>query len=560
MLALTRAVPPPRNILWTPRPDRQMSAARIESRPVQVTLIKGQSAQPSPNPFVHVEKNLASLGFFTPSTKKIKGTKKKTIFFSREIQGKKAELRAVILPSAEYGLPITADQDKYLALLKIIGDIRQREGHIMNPVGFTSAEMLRILGLKVQAGKNYEDVAEWAKRMTLTGISSENVVYLAGKKIWASDTFHVFERFVSFGKEMPDGTIADKNYVWLSEWQLENINNNYLLPIDLETYKQLKSYIAKALVPLLQIWLYATRGEGCFEKRYEDLCQIMNIRQYPQLSRIKEKLEPGIKELVAHGYLSHWSIRDCKVGGYKIVFYHGDKFHRDQRARLTQRGQAALAQQPSIAACLQQPSEALSIDDQLLAELTRRGVSERTARDLLTNLSIGQHVMDQLEWGDFQIQAAPRGKFYNPAGLYIRLIRENIIPPATFETSRRRKLRETQEQAWRQEREDKARLELAYLEYRDQTIENYIRKNYSKEFYAKCVGQKRLELLTQEKSLAARWDDATLTRCAEKRLRADIAGRIPIHSFQEFYEANCGKDTKVEEPLPGLVSTQLPRT
>jgi hypothetical protein len=534
-----------------------MTSARIESRPVQVTLIKGQSEQS--NPFVHVEKNLASLGFFTPSTKKIKGTKKKTILFRREIQGKRAELRAVILPSAEYGLPITADQDKYLALLKIIGDIRQREGHIMNPVGFTSAEILRILGLKVQAGKNYDDVAEWAKRMTLTGISSEGVVYLAGKKIWASDTFHVFERFVSFGKEMPDGSIADKNYVWLSEWQLENINNNYLLPIDIETYKQLRSYIAKALVPLLQIWLYATRGEGCFEKRYEDLCQIMNIRQYPQLSRIKEKLEPCIKELVAHGYLSHWSIRHCKVGGYKIAFYHGDKFHRDQRSRLTQRGQAAFAQQPGIAAGLQQPIEASAIDDQLLAE-TRRGVSERTARDLLTNLAVGQDVMDQLEWGDFQIREAPRGKFYNPAGLYIRLVRENITPPPKFETSRRRKLREAHDQAWRQEREEKARLELAYLEYRDQTIEDYIRKNYSKEFYAKCVGGKKHELLTQERSLAARWDDAMLTRCAEKRLRADIAGRIPIHSFEEFYEANRCKDTKVEELLPGRVVTQLPGT
>ena len=49
---------------------------------------------------------------------------------------------------------------------------------------------------------------------------------------------------------MPDGTIADANYVWLSEWQLENINQNFLLPIDLFTYRQLKNHIAKALVPL----------------------------------------------------------------------------------------------------------------------------------------------------------------------------------------------------------------------------------------------------------------------------------------------------------------------
>ena len=53
------------------------------------------------------------------------------------------------------------------------------------------------------------------------------------------------------GSELPDGRSADRNYVWLSDWQLENINNNYLLPIDFDTYRRLKNHIAKALVPLL---------------------------------------------------------------------------------------------------------------------------------------------------------------------------------------------------------------------------------------------------------------------------------------------------------------------
>ena len=62
---------------------------------------------------------------------------------------------------------------------------------------------------------------------------------------------------VSVGKEIEDGTIADANYVWLSAWQLENINNKFLIPIDLEAYRELKNHISKALVPLLQIWLYS---------------------------------------------------------------------------------------------------------------------------------------------------------------------------------------------------------------------------------------------------------------------------------------------------------------
>ena len=86
----------------------------------------------------------------------------------------------------------------------------------------------------------------------LVKIISEGAVYLAGKKRWVKDRFHVFERAVSFGKELEPGVVADRNYIWFSDWQLENINNNYLIPVDLETYRQLRNHIAKTLVPLLQ--------------------------------------------------------------------------------------------------------------------------------------------------------------------------------------------------------------------------------------------------------------------------------------------------------------------
>src|SRR5436309_1071706 len=41
--------------------------------------------------FVKVEKNLASLGFFTPSSKRIRDAKAKTITFIKVIDGKKVE-------------------------------------------------------------------------------------------------------------------------------------------------------------------------------------------------------------------------------------------------------------------------------------------------------------------------------------------------------------------------------------------------------------------------------------------------------------------------------------
>ena len=220
-----------------------------------------------PQEFVKIEKNLNTLGFFTPAKHRGAKSREKVVFFRRELNGKTIEAQATILPSAKYGLPTTADLDKYLAFHKLLEQRRNRVGEISNPVGFTSTQLLTVLGIK-DAGNNYQDIHEWLQRMTLTGINSKGIVYMARRKTWVSDTFHVFDRVVTMGSTLPDGTVADQNYVWLSDWQLENINSNYLLPIDLDTYRKLRNQIAKILVPLLQVWLYASRAEGRFEKRY----------------------------------------------------------------------------------------------------------------------------------------------------------------------------------------------------------------------------------------------------------------------------------------------------
>ena len=287
--------------------------------------------------FVKAEKNLTALGFFTPSSKTIRGEKAKVVRFSRVVDGQRVQASVTIVPASLYGLPVTADQDKYLALQKLIHDRRRGSEEIRNPVGFTSAELLRMLGRQVRAGKNYDEIAEWMRRMTATTIVSEGTVFLAGRNAWASDTFHVFERAVSFGKELPDGSVADRNYVWLSDWQLENINHSHLLPVDFDTYRLLKNHIAKVLVPLLQIWLYASAREGVFEKRYEELCQHLSIQQYAYLSQIRQTLGPALDELVAHGYLAAWRIEGADGNGYKLVMEHGPKYYQDRRIRSGQK-------------------------------------------------------------------------------------------------------------------------------------------------------------------------------------------------------------------------------
>lgn len=493
-----------------------------------------------PPEFVKVEKNLASLGFFTPSSKRLRNAQEKTFTITTVENGQRIELKGSIIPSAKYGLPITADQDKWIALCKILSDIIRKEGRVTNPVSFTSAEILRLLHKHRHSGKNYREIEEWLDVLFSTTIFSEGVVYLAGEKRRGKDRYRVFDRAVSFGKELSDGKVADKNYVWFSDWQLQNINNNHLLPIDLEAYRGLKNHIAKAFVPLLQIWLYATRNEGVFEKRYDELCSFLNIQRYPYRSQIVRTLGPSLDELKRFGYLSDWQIESTSDDeGYKVVFHHGEKFHRDRNARL-KRGTATNPKSdgipdprsdgpaPSRALPSAQmiPPVAPSFDPQLVGEFTRRGITERKANELLAILKPGQDVLAQLELID-GIVAHPANQVKNPPGFYVRLIEANTPIPDGFETAAKRKLREEREAKERERRaaaDARQEQEWEYEAYRDTEIDRYIAAN-----------QAAFEALKEAKWKEDRERHSFATESmARLEARYEMAKQVTFLTFEEF--------------------------
>jgi hypothetical protein len=468
-----------------------------------------------PQDFVKIEKNLNTLGFFTPAKHRGAKSREKVVFFRRELNGKTIEAHATILPSAKYGLPTTADLDKYLAFHRLLEQMRNRVGEISNPVGFTSTQLLTVLGIK-DAGNNYQDIHEWLQRMTLTGINSKGVVYMARRKTWLSDTFHVFDRVVTMGSSLPDGTIAEKNYVWLSDWQLENINSNYLLPIDLETYRKLRNQIAKILVPLLQVWLYASRAEGRFEKRYPELCEILDIVCHKHLSLVRRQLEPSLAELTEHGYLAAWAIQPTADGReFKLVATHGPKFYRDQKIRS---GGPA----PQI--------EAAAVP--LLKQMTERGINEVQANRLLRSLPVDQPIQDQLEYGDYLIWKS-RTTIKNAPGFYVYLLRQNIVPPETFETSSRKQA--NQEIQERQAEETGRRIQL------ENEYQNFCRERFRAYFDSITEAERQEMLAAKMRVVRRQWGHlpaATIEELAQRQIETDLRGKLQLPSLEEFATRN----------------------
>jgi hypothetical protein len=464
-----------------------------------------------PKEFVKIEKNLNSLGFFTPARHRGAKSREKVVVFRRELNGKTVEAQATILPSAKYGLPTTADLDKYLAFHKLLEHMRNRVGEISNPVGFTSTQLLTVLGIK-DAGNNYQDIHEWLQRMTLTGINSKGIVYMARRKTWVSDTFHVFDRVVTMGSTLPDGAVADKNYVWLSDWQLENINSNYLLPIDLDTYRKLRNQIAKILVPLLQVWLYASRAEGRFEKRYPELCEILDIVCHKHLSLIRRQLEPSLLELTEHGYLAGWSIEPTVNGReFKLVAAHGEKFYRDQKLRA--------------------PLPVAQLEDGSVSHvklMTDRGINEVQAQRLLRSLPADQPVQDQLEYGDYLIWKS-RSTIKNAPGFYVYLLRQNILPPDDFQTSGRRAERQKADERKAEDTRRRLALEERYQEFCRERVRGYL---------AKLDPHTRRDLLSERlRAVRSQWGHlpaTTVEELATRQLERDLRTRLDLPTLEDF--------------------------
>lgn len=377
--------------------------------------------------FVKIEKQLSVLGFFTASTNRI--SSKVVKIHIRTEEGERIEGEVTIkAPSGEH-LPTTSDLDRYVVFLEIVNEIKRREGVVTNPVTFDTSEMNARLGIG-DSGENYRETEEWLDRMSGTWIKSSVGLYHSGgsRKTWERTRGHVFNEVRQKGRQMADGSTAETNYVWLSDWQLANINNYYQISVDRNAYLGLKFDIGKALAVALQVWLYASEHRGYFAKKYEDLCEFLSITKHKYRSKILRQLQAPLDELVEVGWIREWELAESKRSdGFVIIFHHGDKYWNDRailksRKELSDTGShgvlpaQAAASEPKQMSLLDSP--ALTPQAELAAAIAERGLEAGVAAALVRDFDTWR-VMRARELLDNFDRRRAAGALTNPPG-YLR--------------------------------------------------------------------------------------------------------------------------------------------
>ena len=501
----------------TPRRTPHSGAPLTVDAPAGLARV-GTPAQ-APGHFC-VERNVATLGFFTAAHARLRSGQPKTATVARLDEGSRRFVTVTIVPSASYGLPVTADQDKYFAFLFLLSPLLRNGTPLENPFQVWPAELLQVLGLCTNSGKHYREIREWLDVMTMTTIVSDESVYLANRRSYVRDRFRVFDRAVSAGERLDDGSIAETHYVWLSAWQLDNLRHNHAVTIDLQRYRELTRPIARSLVPLLPLWLRAARERGTFVKRYSDICGLLGLRRYVHPSKIRERFTPALDELEAAAYIGGWSLE---------LNAEGDDFN------------IALDVPPTTAPTRRpQPVARIAEPHPLVEALVARGIATAAAARLVSRLAPGQDTAGQIASFD-RLMASPSSRsIRNPAGLLYRAIQFN--EPLGDVTSAVRLVANASPAG---ERLNRYELLQSYSRYVDAQVAAHVAALSNEELGA-LLDHHLSELLTED-HLARRFTPQQQRVAARLRLDKHLAKTLPIQRLCDFAKQYEEQDAQQEE-------------
>jgi hypothetical protein len=275
------------------------------------------------------------------------------------------------------------------------------------------------------------------------------------------------------GEKFSDGSKADAVYIELNPTYQEVLNNAPVRPLDLGYKKQLPPGPQRFYeIVSYKIFAALKYNHPLARLSYSEYCTFSAQQRYFDYDHFKKQMYKIHRPHLASGYITKVRFDEatdsegkqdwimCYVPGPKArteySTFTGNKKIRPVETQVLlgpgqvslQTGESTLPQRRPRQRRLNlipapEPASAppaIIIDYRVTAELARRGVGEEDARKLLASLKPDQPVVDQLEYGDYQI-AQSRTPITNPPGFYISLLQRNVPVPPTFETSQAKNAR-----------------------------------------------------------------------------------------------------------------------
>ena len=409
---------------------------------------------------IHPEANFLRLPLFSLSWRGLKNKTKTEYRCIEERDGKKVELLWQVTANAEYGYPTPFDHKVARAVDALINQSILKNGYpLENPIPFSIYKLARLTDHGSDSASLYANIRESIERIIATTIKSEGSFFLKDEKRWLGKVFHIYESAIFMGREMPDGSVADSNYLWLGREYLRNINAQYTRPLDYKYLTGLKSELASRLYELLSGKFYGLpEKEDYLRISYSNLCQTLPLTEQRYYSKAREKLDPAHEELIKTGYLSRVIYQRYKRRkSFNIKYYLGERARREKNGHFSK---GSTQEEQLLLPLVDNVAEAGNGLSHLAQELHQMGLSKSAATQFAQIHSEG-HIREKIEM--FELLRASDSELIskNPAGWLRKAIEEDWQPT---EDQKRSKVVEAQKS---EEQERQAR----WIEHRRTLIE-----------------------------------------------------------------------------------------
>jgi hypothetical protein len=212
----------------------------------------------------------------------------------------------------------------HLAFLSLATD---RGFPLANPISWGWRDLCRRMGISC-SGREVQRIKVAIEATAGLSIKSQYAVYSKpdGRMIRTQDEgLHLYERYAFNGSELPDGSRAEANCLWLSGWYLDNLNAMFTAPLDYELWRWLdrQSPIASRLYEFLLVNFYS--GTPVLRINYEKLAQFLPVKLERCRSYARRQLAPAFKLLQLADVIDDAAWSDSKSGLALLRIERGEK-------------------------------------------------------------------------------------------------------------------------------------------------------------------------------------------------------------------------------------------
>jgi hypothetical protein len=292
----------------------------------------GQPSDPQPavNPspltsaaIIKQEANLLRFPFFALGRRGLRNHKGLLIRGQSKLESQTYDFEYRITCNTDDIYPGQLARKVHMGLLRLMQ--RKQAFPFANPIEFTWRELMDTIGI-LPGGRTVNQLKKAIRSIEGTRIRSKFALKNAhGQHLKGRERgYGLYSEYVFFDELMSDNeTVANKNFVWLADWYLANINSLYCSPLDHVLWLRLDdaSPIASRMY---EFFTFNFAGDWqTLTIDYEKLVRFLPVSPKHHLSQIEQQFGPALALVVDAGILAQTTWQRGKRGQPQLAVRRG---------------------------------------------------------------------------------------------------------------------------------------------------------------------------------------------------------------------------------------------